>query len=79
MTTESIRRSLFKVLRKAGIPKARISENASLQEDLFWDDVDLTCFLYHLETSFKADFKLEDIKKLYSIKDTINFLSTRYA
>lgn len=77
MTTKSVRISLFKSLRKAGIPKAKISENASLQEDLFWDDLDLTLFMYHLETIFKRDFKVDEIKGLYTIKDTINYLSLR--
>ncbi len=79
MTTNSIRRSLFKVFRKVGIPKARVNENASLQEDLFWDDLDLTCFVYHLETSFKIELKNEELRKLTSVKDTINYLSVRCA
>ncbi|MBP8849297.1 MAG: acyl carrier protein [Breznakibacter sp.] len=79
MTQETIRRSLFKVLRKSGIPKAKINENASLKEDLFWDELDLTCFLYHLETSFKIEVQPEEINKLYSISDTINFLRMRSA
>ncbi len=79
MTTDSIRRSLFKVLRKVGIPKAKINENASLQEDLFWDDLDLTCFVYHLETSFKIELQKEELRKLYSVKDTINYLTMRCA
>ena len=79
MTQETIRRSLFKVLRKSGIPKAKINENASLKEDLFWDELDLTCFLYHLETSFIIEVQPEEINKLYSISDTINFLRMRSA
>lgn len=79
MTQKAIRRSLFKVFRKVGVPKERINESASLKEDLFWDDLDLTCFLYHLETSFKIEVQPEEINKLYSIGDTINFLRMRYA
>ena len=79
MTAKSIRRSLFKVLRKVGVPKSKINENASLEEDLFWDEVDVTCFMYHLESNFNIELQRDELGKLYSVKDTINYLTVRCA
>lgn len=74
MKTETIRRNLYKVFRKTGIPRNRINESANLQEDLFVDDLDMTCFLFYLETNFGINIKNEELPQLSSVGDTIEFL-----
>jgi acyl carrier protein len=79
MKTETIRRNLYRVFRKTGIPRERIVENAMLNEDLFLDDIDRTCFFYYLETNFNVDIKNDEMIKLESVKDTIEYLQSHCA
>lgn len=79
MESKKIRRSLYKVFRKTGIPRDRISERASLAEDLFMDDLDMACFLFYLETRFRVEVKNDELPKLRSVASTINFLQQHCA
>ena len=79
MTTRSIKRNLYKVLRKTGIPRNLIEEDAGLQDELLIDDIDMTCFLYYLETNFHVDVKNEEIGQLKSVKSTIDYLQKHCA
>ncbi len=79
MKSNRVRRILYRVFRKTGIPKELIDDNASLNEDLFLDENDMTCFLYYLETNFDLDIKNDEIGKLVSVKDTIDFLQSHCA
>ncbi len=79
MESAKIRRNLYRVFRKTGVPKELIDENATLNEDLFLDDNDMTCFLYYLETNFNVDIKKNEISRLRSVKDTIDFLQSHCA
>lgn len=79
MESAKIRRNLYRVFRKTGVPKDLIDENAKLNEDLFIDDNDMTCFLYYLETNFNLRIKNDEVTKLVSVKDTIDFLQTHCA
>ncbi|SFE77743.1 acyl carrier protein [Thermophagus xiamenensis] len=79
MNAKEIRRNLYKVFRKTGIPREVIDEKASLKEDLFMDDVDMTCFLFYLETRFNVEVKNEELPKLNSVGSTINFLQQHCA
>jgi len=79
MESAKIRRNLYRVFRKTGVPKELIDENATLNEDLFLDDNDMTCFLYYLETNFNVDIKNNEISRLSSVKDTIDFLQSHCA
>jgi acyl carrier protein len=74
-----IRRNLYKVLRKTGVPRDLIAEEASLSEGLLRDELDMTCFLYYLETNFKVDIQSEEIPQLTSVKSTIDFLQRHCA
>jgi len=79
MESAKIRRNLYRVFRKTGVPKELIDDNAKLNEDLFIDENDMTCFLYYLETNFNLRIKNEEVSQLVSVKDTINFLQTHCA
>lgn len=79
MTIRMIRRNLYKVLRKTGVPRDLIAEEASLSEGLLRDELDMTCFLYYLETNFKVDIQSEEIPQLTSVKSTIDFLQRHCA
>jgi acyl carrier protein len=79
MTTKSIRRNLYKVLRKTGVRRDLIEENATLRNDLLVDDVDMTCFLYYLETNFNVDVPNDEINQLASVKSTIDYLQRHCA
>ena len=79
MNTKNIRRNLYKVLRKTGVPKNRISEEASLKDELFIDDLDMNCFLFYLETRFDLSIENEEIPQLTSVKSTIDYLQKHCA
>jgi len=79
MGSAKIRRDLYRVFRKTGVPKELIDENATLSNDLFIDDNDMTCFLYYLETNFNVNIKNDEIKRLVSVKDTIDYLQSHCA
>jgi len=79
MTTKSIRRNLYKVLRKTGVRRDLIAEEATLKNDLLVDDIDMTCFLYYLETNFNVDVPNDEINQLTSVKSTIDYLQRHCA
>lgn len=79
MTTRAIRRNLYKVLRKTGVPRDLIAEDAELRDELLLDEIDMTCFLYYLETKFDVDVKNEEIGQLISVKSTIDYLQRHCA
>lgn len=79
MTTRAIRRNLYKVLRKTGVPRDMIAEDAELRDELLLDDIDMTCFLFYLETNFHVDVKNEEIGQLNSVKSTIDYLQRHCA
>lgn len=77
MKEQSIRRNLYRVLRKTGIQKQDINPNASFSDDLNFDLVDWTIFTFYLEGVFKISVKDEDLENLGSINNTINYLGDR--
>jgi acyl carrier protein len=79
MNAKSIRRNLYIVFRKTGIPRNVIDEKASLTDDLFMDDVDMACFLFYLETRFHVEVKNEELPRLKSVESTINYLQQHCA
>jgi acyl carrier protein len=79
MTTKAIRRNLYKVLRKTGVRRDLIAEEASLRDGILLDDVDMTCFLYYLETNFRVDVPNEEVSQLTSVKSTIDYLQRHCA
>ncbi len=79
MNAKTIRRNLYKVLRKTGVPKNRISEEASLRDELFVDELDMNCFLFYLETRFDVAIENEEILQLTSVRSTIDYLQKHCA
>ncbi len=79
MNLKAIRRNLYKVLRKTGVPKDRISENASLKDELFVDELDMNCFLFYLENKFNLNIKNDEIPQFTSVKSTIDYLQVHCA
>ena len=79
MDNKLIRRNLYKVLRRTGVPRKLINENAELQEELLVDDVDMTCFLFYLESKFDVNISNEELPSLRSVRSTIDYLTQRCA
>jgi acyl carrier protein len=78
MDSKKISRNVYKVLRKTGIPRAIIAEDASFRNDMMMDENDMACFLYYLETNFNLNIENEAIPQFISVKSTINYLKDRY-
>lgn len=79
MNARTIRRDLYKILRKTGVPRDRIVEDASFSYDMMMDEVDMTCFLFYLETKFDLEIDNDSLNNIRSVKSTINFLEQKCA
>lgn len=79
MSNKSIRRNLYKVLRKTGVPRERIAADASFSHDLMMDEVDMTCFLFYLETKFNVEIDNESLQNIKTVQSTINYLEKNCA
>jgi len=79
MESINIRRDLYKVLRKTGIPRDRIAEDASFSTDMMMDENDMSCFLFYLEDKFNLNIENEALPQFISVKSTINYLKSRCA
>ncbi len=79
MSNKSIRRNLYKVLRKTGVPRERIAADASFSYDLMMDEVDMTCFLFYLETKFNVEIDNESLQNIKTVQSTINYLEKNCA
>jgi len=74
MESKTIKRNLYRVLRKTGVKKEDISLDASFHDDLHFDTTDWTIFTYYLESIFKVNVKDESLKNLHSVSDTLILL-----
>ncbi len=74
MKDKTIRRNLYRVLRKTGVQKKDISLNASFNDDLKFDNVDWKIFTYYLEGIFNISVSDQDIVQLGNVNDTIVYL-----
>ena len=79
MNSKAIRRDLYKVLRKTGVPRDRIAADASFSYDMMMDDIDMTCFLFYLETKFNLDIDNDSLTSIRSVQSTIDYLQQRCA
>ena len=73
---KSIRRKLYRVLRKTGVDKKSIQPDASFIDDLNFDKIDWTIFTYFLERIFNISVKDEEISRFGSINDTLHYLES---
>lgn len=75
---KTIRRNLYRVLRKTGVQKDDIKEDSLYLEDLNFDSVDWKIFTYYLENIFKVTFKDEELSRLRNIDDTLSLVTHYY-
>jgi acyl carrier protein len=73
---KSIRRNLYRVLRKTGVTKENICLSASFIEDLNFDKIDWTIFTYYLERIFDISVKDEELDNFDRVNDTLHFLKS---
>ncbi len=76
MENKTIRRTLYRVLRKTGVPRDNIELEASFQDDLNFDQVDWAIFLYYMEDSFNIAIKEEDVSRLNQVKDSLELVES---
>lgn len=74
MKEKTIRRNLYRVLRKTGVQKNDIQIDASYNEDLHFDNVDWKIFLFYLEGIFDISIRDDEFSKLGSVNDTLVYL-----
>lgn len=74
---KSIRRNLYRVLRKTGINKESIQPNASFNEDFKFDKIDWTIFTFYLEGIFNISIKDEEFGKFCNVNDTLHYLKSK--
>ena len=77
MENKTMKRTLYKVLRKTGVPREQIKLEASFNEDLNFDQVDWALFVYYLEGFFKIHLEDREISNMSQIDDTLKIVSKR--
>lgn len=71
---KTIRRNLYRVLRKTGVTKDNICLSASFSSDLNFDRIDWTIFTYYLERIFNIAVEDDELNKFGSVNDTLHYL-----
>ncbi len=79
MENKTIRRNLYRVLRKTGVNKENIQPNASFINDLNFDKIDWTIFTFFLEGTFNISVKDEELNNFGNVDDTLHYLKTELA
>lgn len=74
MENKSMQRILYRVLRKTGVRREKINLEASYTDDLRFDQLDWTLFIYYLESFFQIRLNDFDISKMRVVNDTLNLL-----
>jgi acyl carrier protein len=74
MEDKKIRRNLYRVLRKTGVQKNDIQPAADYQRDLRFDSVDWKIFTFYLEGIFNISVHDEELHRLGSVNDTLQYL-----
>jgi acyl carrier protein len=77
MENKTIRRTLYKVLRKTGVHRDRIKLDASFNDDLNFDQVDWAIFVFYLEGFFKIHLEDQEIRKMSRVNDSLEMVSKR--
>ena len=52
----------------------KISEETNFSEDLNADSIDLTDFIMELETEFDIEIPDEDLEKLKTVRDSVDYI-----
>lgn len=74
MENKTIRRTLYRVLRKTGVPRNNIELEASFENDLNFDQLDWAIFLYYMEDTFNIAINEEDVSRLNQVKDSLELI-----
>jgi len=74
MDEKTIRRVMYRVLRKTGISKEKIELDASFQDDLNFDKVDWNLFLFYMEDFFNISIPDKEIPNLKRVKDSVELV-----
>jgi acyl carrier protein len=74
MENKAMERTLYRVLRKTGVHREQISPDASFDDDLNFDQLDWTLFIYYLEGFFKIELEEKEIGRLSRVNDTLKIL-----
>ena len=74
MEEKRIRRNLYRVLRKTGVDKKSINLKTSYTDDLQFDQIDWSIFAYYLEGIFNISIRDEELNKLETVQNTIQYL-----
>ena len=74
MENKTMRRTLYRVLRKTGVPRNEIELDASFNDDLNFDQVDWALFLFYLENTFNIAVEDEEISQLYQVRDSLELV-----
>lgn len=74
MENKTIERTLYRVLRKTGVDREQIKLDASFDNDLNFDQLDWTLFIYYLEGFFKIHLEEREIGQLSLVNDTVKIL-----
>ena len=72
-----MRRTLYRVLRKTGVQRENIKLNATFSDDLRFDQVDWTLFIYYLESFFHIRLTDRDISEMRMVSDTLTLLDEK--
>jgi acyl carrier protein len=74
MEEKTIRRNLYRVLRKTGVQKKDIKPSASYNDDLKFDTVDWKIFTYYLEGIFDISVNDQEIIQMNNVNETLAYL-----
>jgi len=77
MENKTMKRTLYKVLRKTGVRREQITLDASFNEDLNFDKTDWALFVYYLEGFFNIHLEDREIRELSHVDDTLKVVSRR--
>ncbi|MDX9883527.1 MAG: hypothetical protein RBS73_15820 [Prolixibacteraceae bacterium] len=77
MENKSMQRTLYRVLRKTGVDRERINLDASYSDDLKFDQLDWTLFVYYLESFFQVRLTDREISGMKIVNDTLTLLNKK--
>lgn len=77
MGNKTMKRTLYRVLRKTGVRRENIKLDASFTEDLRFDDLDWTLFVYYYESLFKIQLEEKEITSLLYVNDGLEIANRR--
>lgn len=69
-----IKLKLYKILRNVGLERNHINLFTIFDEELRLDQFDEACYLYYLENSFNISIPDQDVPRLKTIDNTIDYL-----